>query len=237
MDIKEQDLLGEGVSRHWYYTSKAAALSHVLKGQTFPRILDVGAGSGFFSRHLLSTTEAGEAVCVDLNYDEEWDDSLDGKPLRFRRAVQDYDADLVLLMDVLEHVDDDVGLLTNSTQALARGAKVVITVPAFPFLWSGHDVFLDHKRRYTMAALRPVVERAGLKIVTLSYGFGLLFPLVALVRLAGRFQGGEAQPKSDLKIHHPWVNTILKTVCALERPFMTANTWMGLSVFCVAEKL
>jgi len=236
MDIKEQDLLGDAVNQHWYYVSKAAALSHVLKGETFSRILDVGAGSGFFSRHLLSTTDAREGLCVDPHYDTEWDESIGDKSLRFRHSAQDYDADLVLLMDVLEHVDDDVALLSQYTETLKPGAKVVITVPAFPFLWSGHDVFLEHRRRYTLQTLRPVVEKSGLKISSLSYGFGLLFPLAAMVRLAGRLKGADTQPRSDLKVHHPWVNAALKSVCTLERPFMTANTVMGLSVFCLAEK-
>lgn len=236
MDIKELDLLGDAVAEHWYYRSKAAALSQFLKGHRVIRILDVGAGSGFFSRHILSTTSAVEALCVDLHYEREWDDRVGDKPIHFRRTSQDFTADLVLLMDVLEHVDDDAALLKQSTEALKSGAKVLITVPAFPFLWSAHDQFLDHKRRYTISTLRPVVEQAGLKIEKLSYGFGVLFPLVAAVRLAGRFKGASAEPKSDLKVHHPLVNAALKTVCAMERPFMPFNTWVGLSLFCLAEK-
>lgn len=236
MDIKEQDLLGDAVHQHWYYVSKAAALSHVLNGETFSRILDVGAGSGFFSRHLLSTTDAAQGLCVDPNYDSEWDESIGYKPLRFRHSAQDYDADLVLLMDVLEHVDDDVALLKQYTNGLKSGSKVVITVPAFPFLWSGHDVFLEHRRRYTRETLRPVLEQSGLEITSLCYGFGLLFPLAAAVRLAGRLKGAETQPRSDLKVHHPWVNAALKAVCTLDRPLMNTNTLMGLSVFCLAEK-
>lgn len=236
MDIKEQELLGDAVNQHWYYVSKAAALSHVLKGEAFSRILDVGAGSGFFSRHLLSTTDAAQGLCVDPHYDSEWDESIGDKPLRFRHSAQDYGADLVLLMDVLEHVDDDVALLQQYTSGLKSGAKVVITVPAFPFLWSGHDVFLEHRRRYTLQTLRPVVEQSDLKIMNLSYGFGLLFPLAAAVRLAGRLKDADTQPHSDLKIHHPLVNAALKSICTLDRPLMNTNTLMGLSVFCLAEK-
>lgn len=236
MDIKEQELLGDAVSQHWYYTSKAAAVSHVLQGVTFERILDVGAGSGFFSRHLLSTTSAVQSLCVDPNYDRDWTESVDNKPLLFRRDAKDYAADLVLLMDVLEHVDDDEGLLTHYTRDLKSGTKVLITVPAFPFLWSAHDVFLEHRRRYTLDTLRPVVKGAGLNIVNDCYGFGLLFPLAAAMRLARRLKDPDAQPQSDLKIHHPIINAALGAICALERPLMNGNTLMGLSAFCLAEK-
>lgn len=236
MDIKEQNLLGDAVARHWYYKSKAAAVSQFLKGEAFTRILDVGAGSGFFSRHLLSTTDAEDALCIDPHYEREWDDDIGGKPIRFRRASHDYAADLVLLMDVLEHVDDDLALLAQYTHALVRGAKVMITVPAFPFLWSNHDIFLEHRRRYTIASLLPVVEQSSLKIVNVSYGFGLLFPLAGMVRLAKRLGGPASQPRSDLKVHHPMVNKALETLCTIERPFMAHNNLMGLSVFCLAEK-
>lgn len=236
MDIKEQDLLGDAVSQHWYYKSKAAALSRCLEGRRYSRILDVGAGSGFFSRHLLETTNAQEALCVDPHYDREWDDQVLGKPLRFRRMADDYAADVVLLMDVLEHVDDDVALLRQYTHGLASGASVMITVPAFPFLWSRHDVFLEHRRRYTLSTLCPIVEQAGLKVLNVSYGFGLVFPLVAAIRLAGRLGGAASKPGSDLKLHHPLVNSILAALCALERPFMNRNKLMGLSVFCLAER-
>ena len=236
MDIKEQDLLGDAVSQHWYYTSKAAAVSHVLQGVTFDRILDVGAGSGFFSRHLLSTTPAAQSLCVDPNYDRDWTESVDNKPLLFRRDAEDYAADLVLLMDVLEHVDDDLSLLTHYTHDLKAGTKVLITVPAFPFLWSGHDVFLEHRRRYSLDTLRPVVKGAGLNIVNDCYGFGLLFPLAAAMRLVRRLKEPDAVPHSDLKVHHPIINAALGAICALERPLMNGNTLMGLSVFCLAEK-
>lgn len=236
MDIKEQDLLGDSVFDHWYYTSKAAAVSHVLQGETFNRILDVGAGSGFFSRHLLSTTPAAQAMCVDPNYDQDTNESVDNKPLLFRRSAEDYPADLVLLMDVLEHVDDDVALLTHYTRALKPGTKVLITVPAFPFLWSGHDVFLEHRRRYTLETLRPVVKQSGLNIVNDCYGFGLLFPLAAAMRMARRLKEPDQTPHSDLKVHHPLINAALKAICTLERPLMSNNTLMGLSVFCLAEK-
>lgn len=233
MDIKEQDLLGDAVAQHWYYKSKAAALSHYLQGAHFSRILDVGAGSGFFSRHLLATTDAAEALCVDPNYAREWAEQVDAKPVRFRRTAEDYPADLVLLMDVLEHVDDDVALLRQYIDALPSGTKVMITVPAFQFLWSGHDVFLEHRRRYTIATLRRAVEQSGLKIERASYAFGLLFPLVALIRW---LKGAGVEPRSDLKVHHPLVNGVLSAICALERPFFAYNKWLGLSVFCLAEK-
>lgn len=235
MDIKEIDVLGDAIAEHWYYAAKAKALSAYLEGVAFSRILDVGAGSGFFSRHLLDTTDASEALCVDPHYPDERDETHNGKPIRFRREARGFDADLILMMDVLEHVDDDVGLLQHYSTA-NPGARVLITVPAFSFLWSGHDVFLEHKRRYTLGTLAPVVRSAGLNVERASYAFAPVFPIAAALRLADRARGKKHAPQSQLKRHHPLINALLGGLCALERPFVRTNTVAGLSAFCLAHR-
>src|SRR5713226_810671 len=101
MDLKEEDILGADIGRHWYYRSKAAALRRAVAGLQPRHILDVGAGSGFFSRHLLAETGAQSALCVDTGYTSERDDSVAGKPALFRRDTGPTNCDLVLMMDVL----------------------------------------------------------------------------------------------------------------------------------------
>src|SRR3546814_4188597 len=90
--------------------------------------------SGFFSRWLLSHGLADEATCVDTGYASDCDEEIDAKPLRFRREIATSDADLLLLMDVLEHVEDDAGLLRTYLDKAPPQAQAVITVPAFQFL-------------------------------------------------------------------------------------------------------
>ena len=153
MDLKEEEILGEFVEQHWYYRSKAAALLRLTNSLQARSILDVGAGSGFFSRALLTKTMAQEALCVDPFYQEERDESVVGKPMQFRRNCNTTDADLLLMMDVLEHVEDDLGLLLSYVNKIPSGAHVMATVPAFKFLWSSHDEFLGHYRRYTLKQL------------------------------------------------------------------------------------
>src|SRR5436305_5622687 len=99
MDLKESNLLRERVAEHWYYRSKARFVARLLHGLRPRRILDIGAGSGFFTRWLLAHTDAAEAWCVDTNYEHDSDACEGASPIHFRRAADNVNADLVLLMD------------------------------------------------------------------------------------------------------------------------------------------
>ncbi|MEB0047306.1 MULTISPECIES: class I SAM-dependent methyltransferase [unclassified Pseudomonas] len=215
--------------------SKAAATMRLLGDIPIKKILDVGAGSGFFTHNLLTQTAATEAWCVDISYDADSDASTAGKPVHFRREMSAVDADLVLSMDVLEHVDDDVGLLKAYVDKVPSGSRFLMTVPAFQFLWSEHDDFLEHRRRYTLPQLEAVARKAGLTVKRGVYYFGLVFPIAAALRLLPKGAPLSA-PHSQLKQHHPLVNTILKSMCSIELPFMGANRLAGLTVFVLAQK-
>ena len=161
-------------------------------------MLDVGAGSGVFARQLLAAGVCDRAVCVDPNYVEERIEQAQGKEIEFRRSVDDVTQQLILMIDVLEHVDNDQTLLQSYIERAPRSASVLISVPAFQFLWSGHDVFLEHRRRYTRAQVEALVRRAGLEVVRSRYFFAILFPLVALHAAprppaAAKWSGGGAE--------------------------------------------
>ena len=233
MDLKEEELLGADIGRHWYYRSKAAALRRMVGGLRPRHILDIGAGSGFFSRHLLAEAGAQSALCVDIGYATDRDDSEGGKPVLYRRGTGPTDCDLVLMMDVLEHVDDDRGLVRHYAAKVPAGAHFLVTVPAFHFLWSGHDVFLEHKRRYRLGEIETAMRDAGLQVVRGAYYFGFVFPLAAAVRVATR---GATEPRSSLTSHGALTNGILTAVCAAELPLLPINRLAGLSAFVLARK-
>ena len=239
MDLKELDILGESIGEHWYYRSKLAALLRLMRGLAPRKALDIGAGSGFFARALLERTSLAEAVCVDPFYTADRDEVAGGKPLLFRRAAPSQGAELVLLMDVLEHVEDDVALLAEQVRAAPAGANFIISVPAFGWLWSGHDVFLGHHRRYTLRGLTNVAQRAGLVRVRGAYFFGLVLPLAAVTRLPDlvRRALGRALPaESQMKRQTSIVNAALSAICAAELPIFPANRIGGLTVFLHARK-
>lgn len=238
MDLKEEDILGDAIAHHWYYKSKASAMLRLVSDNENKVILDIGAGSGFFTKYLMSNTSAEEGICVDISYPNEWHEQVAGKKVQFRKNCGPVAADLVLLMDVLEHVDNDVELLREYVEKVPKGTQFLISVPAFNFLWSNHDVFLEHRRRYTLNTLSRVVCNAGLREKTICYYFGLVFPLVATVRLGRHLvmRKNNSSSKSDLKVHSPVTNFLLTALCSVELPFFKINKFVGVSIFCLCEK-
>ena len=235
MDLKEEEILGDQIRTHWYYRAKAAAVVRELRDIRPTEILDIGAGSGYFSRVLLEKTSAARATCVDIGYSQDGDGICNGKPIAFRRAIEKSGADLVLAMDVMEHVPNETTLMLPYIRSVAPGTRFIISVPAFDFLWSSHDVFLEHYRRYTLKSLEDTVRRCGLAIDRSHYYFGAVFPIAAALRLLDR-GASQGEPKSQLRRHGMLTNGVLSALCALERPVMDYNRLFGLTVFAVCHK-
>jgi hypothetical protein len=239
MDLKEEEILGDKIRTHWYYVSKGRALRRFIRNLNTAEILDVGAGSGVFSKQLLDAGLCKSALCVDPGYGAETSGLYNGAPLAFVRRTDSVPQNLVLMMDVLEHVDDDAALLRSYSDKMPRGGHVVITVPAFQFLWSGHDIFLEHRRRYTAAAIERTVRTAGLEVVRTNYFFGLLFPVAAVIRIFKKqlLDKGGIKAQSELKPAGPLLNRLLTILHDFERvTVFRFNKVAGLSIFCLCRK-
>ena len=237
MDIKEAGLIKGRIADHWYYRAKLAALYRLVSDLRPTSILDVGAGVGFFSYSLLAATSAGAALCVDSAYVEERDETQSGKHLHFRRSIERSDADLVLLMDVIEHVADDAALLREYVAKVRSGTRFIISAPAFMALWSGHDVFLEHVRRYTLSGVENVVRASGLTVELGCYFYAPLLPLAAVSRGLDRLRRRDRVPaRSQMREFSPVLNTALWSVCRAELPVFKANRLAGLTVFVRAVK-
>lgn len=187
---------------------------------------------------LLDEGIARRAVCVDPNYDDVHLRTHNNDKLKFVRDAGEAKADAVLMIDVIEHVDDDVGLVREYAKTAEEETKFLISVPAFNFLWSRHDDFLEHYRRYTIESLEETVRSAGLEVLETRYFFGMLFPAVAAMRLAERaLKGDKDASQTALKAAPGWLNKSLIAIHDLERatlfPF---NKVAGVTAFCLAEK-
>lgn len=238
MDLKEEQAIGGDPSNHWYYIAKGRAIKSMLGREPVDAVLDVGAGSGVFSRQLVGDGLARRAICVDPHYSDAQIRQADDPRIARVRSAPRVEAPLVLMIDVIEHVDDDVGLVSLYAETAPPGARFLISAPAFDFLWSSHDEFLEHRRRYTIDELHYVVERSGLELIDTRYFFGLLFPAVAALRMAGRaLKGDKAAKEGALKAAPKWLNDALVAVHDLERAALfPVNRFAGVSAFCLARK-
>jgi hypothetical protein len=115
---------------------------------------------------------------------------------------------------VIEHIERDGEALAAIARKLKPGGRILITVPAFPWMWSAHDVVNHHFRRYTKGTLRRLVSEAGLRLDFLSYFNSVLFPLAAAARIAGRITGKQ---DSDDKLPPAPLNAAFETLFGLER--------------------
>ena len=191
----------------------------VLGREPVDEVLDVGAGSGVFTRQLMDAGLARRGICVDPDYGADHVEKHNGCDIAFVRRVDEVPQKLILMMDVLEHVDDDSGLLKQYTDRMPPDARVLITVPAFQFLWSGHDVFLEHRRRYTLSQIEMIVRQANLRILKGRYFFGAMFPVVMAVRLPDqlRLRVGTVESRSQLKLSSSFINSTLIRIHDIER--------------------
>ena len=144
--------------------------------------------------------------------------------------------DLIVLLDVLEHMDDDSGALRALCNRLNPNGWLVITVPAYRMLWSHHDEIHHHKRRYTLDSLCQAAYAAGCSVSYVSYFNFWLLPAIALVRLVQRWifsTGGD-----NLTIPPSWLNSALTGLLASERYFLGHRRLFpfGLSLLLVAQR-
>lgn len=168
MDLIESE---QGAVRHPWETTRYGFFRDLLtSARTIEgaRVLDVGSGDAWFASKLALDTRPRELVCVDANYQPADITRLSAMHphLRFSATPVEGKFDVIVLLDVAEHVEDDIGFLQAIVDSsLADNGLVMFSVPAGPELWTSHDVALFHHRRYTAQQARTVLESAGLRLV------------------------------------------------------------------------
>lgn len=135
--------------------------------------------------------------------------------------------DLLIAMDVLEHIQDDASALQSWLKHIKTGGGIFITVPAFQSLWSHHDEILNHKRRYTRISLARLGEVSGLTTVKINYGFGAVFPAAWIIRKL--LHKNKNSVSTDLQKTNPIINSTLTALGKIEAVF-GGNPFFGTSV-------
>lgn len=226
---------------HWWFAARRRILAAEigrLPLSPAARILEVGCGpggnlamlSGFGTVQGLEPDDESRAHAAERS-------GLAIHPGLLPDGLPDLGAhfDLVAAFDVVEHVEDDAGAVATLANLVQPGGYLVTTVPAAPWMWSEHDVQHHHKRRYTLPAYRRLFEAAGLKIRRATHFNTVLFPPIAMARLAKTLTGqrggsDDAEPPEPL-------NGLLRGLFASEaRLLRHVDLPFGVSILLIAER-
>lgn len=230
MSAQEQD--------HWWFVARRAIIDSLVRAYvplpSAARILEAGCGTG---GNLSLLEQYGTLDAMEYDADARALASARGLCRVEAGALPDAIGfgdtryDLIALLDVLEHIDADEASLKALGARLAPEGRLLLTVPAAPWLWSDHDVVHHHKRRYTHEGLLNVVRQAGLKVEISGYFNSLLFPLAVAQRVVHQVLRRDAALDARPS---PLVNAALQRVFAAERHLLGRFAFpMGLSLYAI----
>jgi len=227
---------------HWWFVARRMILMDCIRLLSLPpqaNILEIGCGTG---GNLSMLSQFGkvygiemedEALALAMHKSNHRHTLIKGKcpdNLHFEHIK----FDLICMLDVLEHIDQDISALIALKQYLSSNGKILLTVPAHPWLFGAHDQYLHHQRRYTQSQLQRVLGQAGLVSARMSYFNCILFPLAALTRLIEKYLNlknstGGTTPVAPL-------NWLLKKIFMCERYLLRyVNLPFGVSLLCIAK--
>jgi SAM-dependent methyltransferase len=226
---------------YWWHVSKRRLVMGLLAREFAPpcRLVEGGVGS---ARDLLEFTRAGYAA---TGFDAMPESVANARARGLDVAAHDLErtwpvgpgsVDVVVLLDVLEHMADPVRVLAHVRTALRPGGGVVVTVPAYPFLHGDWDRALGHHRRYTARMLRAQVAEAGLEVERLTHWNAFSLPAALAVRGLARLLPRDAPPAEFPRVP-PLVNRLLTACASIERAWLARLPLpVGLSLFAVLRR-
>ena len=224
---------------HWWFLGRKHLLRALLGSPTVPKllILDAGCGTGLAEDvlsglgHVIGIDVAPEALADRASTSPE---SLCAASIS-SAPFPDRTFDLVVALDVLEHIEDDVSVMRELYRVCNPGGRLVLTVPAYDWLHSSHDEALGHYRRYTTGRIGRLMHDAGFRPIKLSYCVTAPFPVAAAFRLVRRLFGSRGG--SDMFEVPRALNSILTAVMRVEAALLRrVNLPFGLSVVAMGER-
>jgi len=223
-------------SRHWWFLGRRKIILDLidkfLPKKVDLKILDAGCGTGDFLPFL---KKYGQVWGID-NSKEAIELCKNKGSLVIQQSLLNIhfpknNFDLIMALDVIEHINDELAVIRELKRVAKNDGLIVITVPAYQFIWSGHDDACDHKKRYISAHLKKIGQLAGLKLIKISYFNTFLSPLIILFRLVKKLlkiEGG------DLKETKPFLNFIFKKIFSAESIFLKyINFPFGVSILAI----
>ncbi|MGY2726639.1 class I SAM-dependent methyltransferase [Thermostichus sp. OS-CIW-26] len=220
MDPEAYEQMAGLEDRHWWFLGRRHILSRVIGSLPLPPsayILEAGCGSGgnleMLSRFGKVWAMEKSEIALPLAQARGIGIVAEGElPNRIPFGSQRFD--LIALLDVLEHLENDKEALLALSQRLTPSGYLVVTVPAYPWLWSLHDELNHHKRRYTRGQLLSLLKSSGLEVYTLVFFNSFLFPIISGIRIMQKVL--RLRESQDLKMPPLWLNRLLTGIFAAE---------------------
>ncbi|MBD0281634.1 MAG: class I SAM-dependent methyltransferase [Thermoleophilaceae bacterium] len=229
--------------RHWWFRSRRRviwALIHRAQPPASPRILDAGCGTG---RNLMEFRRLGPAEGVDRSRQAVEFCQRRGLNGVREAAIEELPFgsgrfDLIFATDVLEHLPDDGAALAELRRVARPGARLIVTAPAYRWLWSRHDSSWHHYRRYTRPLLRERVESHGWSPAVSTYFYSTMLPPVAVVRTLQRL-ASSGNGRSDLHLSpgalDRWLELPVRGEAALIKRGVSLPAGVSLGMACIAR--
>ena len=244
MNIAEYAEMYKLESFYWWFVARRQLLDSFVKeiAPEFnrPTILDVGCGTGI---NFSVLSRYGDAFSSDASEEAlrfSKSRGIDGlvrshvESLPFASSV----FNMVTALDVLEHLDDDLTALDELLRVTMQGGVLVITVPAYGFLWSEHDEALHHRRRYAASELRNKLTNAGFEVERITYYITFLFFPILFMRFVQSVSKKSIRAKTSHVILPGWLNSLLIAILGFERLLLRwINLPFGVSIVCLARKI
>lgn len=228
------------VARHRLTEALLTAKFGSPKGETSGlKILDIGCGTGAMSARLSKWGQLVSAdfspLALDFSKRRGLSHLVAADAMNLPFAENSFDA--LVAMDILEHLPDDVAAMKEFYRVLKPGGKVIATVPAYPALWSEHDIALMHHRRYRRHEYGARFISAGFALDKLSHTMTLLYPVVALQRMLSSKKAASDSPQAAMPMFPPPINSALTTLLGMENALARRiNFPFGVTILCVASK-
>jgi 2-polyprenyl-3-methyl-5-hydroxy-6-metoxy-1,4-benzoquinol methylase len=239
MDPKYGERYRDLFERHWWWRARTRLIIDVLRRlqpeQGWKSILDIGCGDGLFFHEL---SRFGEVEGVEPFAEL----VRPSNPFRDHIRICPFDENfqpgkrysLILMLDVLEHLEDTVGALRHALELLEPNGMFIATVPAFMALWTNHDVLNHHFIRYTKSSFRKVAQQAGLRIQEERYLYHWTCPVKLGIRLGERLFRLKPKPA---RVPMKTVNELLFWLSRIEQKMLGAfSPPFGSSLIVVGVK-
>lgn len=226
MDLLENSI-GDPMS-HWYYKHKFREIFRSIRKykEDFGSLSDVGSGSAVFSQELSKLYSESKFNLIDINYTSQ-QISESNTQMKYTKNIEP--ADIFLLTDVLEHIENANDFFKQICDFGKENDLVIITVPAFMQLWSGHDVFLKHFRRYTKKSLINELQDMPIEILEIKYLYQTLFLPAYLYR---KIFGSKSS--SQLKKNNRMIDFFLNSLLKFEH-YSKLKLPFGISILLIAK--